>query len=294
MRDDVLLAMKRKSTGVPGMTVLVGQAALLISVYVLFGLGRSAAHAATDLAVLLVAWAVSVFITCKHRPKFYQRRFTYIAAPFLKAAVIMVVLVYCFQSIFNFSQAQSKALLVSTVLYSLIELLILAAWCSRLQAQGDESGDVFKELFSNQKHAQADLPLDNEAFTVPSLDLKALLEKNQVEQAGELFQFMEESLRLHNGCRGTAVVHSPGDPGPRAENVGLILGPMSLNTMRSINGYLSECYRGLLNGGWLVVKYTDVEEAMQQWKRKFGSFFWTILSMSITFFFTVPCQRSQG
>jgi lipopolysaccharide/colanic/teichoic acid biosynthesis glycosyltransferase len=258
------------STGVSGTAVLVGQVALLISVNFFFGFVGSSAPAATDLLVLLVSWAGSVLFTFKHRPKFYQKRIKYIAAPFFKAALIMIMIVCFFQMIFNFDPAQRKALLVSTVFYTLIELFILVVWCSRLQTQENEPGDVLSALFASRKYAQADLPLANYSGAADPPDLKALFEKYRVDQSGEFSEFIEANLARNNGCKGNAAVHSSCESVPGAGNFGFILCTMSLNMMRNINGYLSASYGQLLNGGWLVLKYTDAETAMEEWRRRFG------------------------
>lgn len=261
--------------GVSGMTVLVGQAGLLIAVYflVVVGFGWSALPTAADLAVLLLSYSVAVFFTYKHRPKFYQKRLKYIAAPFLKAAVIMILMVCFFQIILGFDRTQSQALLVSTVSYSLIELAILAAWCSRLPAPGEERSDVLKRLFSSRRHTQGNLPLENAASPAQPFDLKALLKKNGVDRSGQLSEFLESTITQNNGGNGGAAVNSTFQADPVPGNLGFILCTISLNNRRSINGYLSECYRQLGNGGWLVVKYTDVGTAMAEWRGRFG-WFW--------------------
>jgi len=258
------------TTGVSGTVVLVGQVALLMAVYFLFGFKRSSDHTVTDLTVLLISWSVSVFFTFKHRPKFYQKKIKYIAAPFLKAALIMIVLVCFFHVILSFGEAQRKALLLSTVLYTLVELFVLFAWCSHMQTREESSSAVLSVPFSNRPHFQVDLPLENVSSTAQPFVLKALLKKKWVDQSDELIEFIESSLAQNNRCKGGATVHSSCESVSPGRHLGFILCTAGLNSMRSINGYISKCYEQLLNGGWLVVKYVDVETKMEEWRKRFG------------------------
>jgi lipopolysaccharide/colanic/teichoic acid biosynthesis glycosyltransferase len=251
--------------------VLAGQTALLVGAYLLFGLGRSLGHAASDLAVLLVSWSVSVIFTYKHKPKFYQKRIKYIAAPFIKAALIMVVMVCFFQIIFKFDRAQLKALLVVTVFYIVMELFLLTVWCALMGGQGEESGDILAALMPSKEHAQADMQAENEAEAAQPWDLKELLKNHRVDHSGELTEFIAASL-APDTRKGTAAVHSSCEPGPPNGNLGFILCTMSLNNMRSINGYISRCYQQLFHGGWLMVKYTDVETEKMEWRARYGRF----------------------
>ena len=260
-----------QANDISGMTILVGQLLLLISVYLLFGFQSSSSRAAADLAVLLASWFISLFLTCKHKPKFYQRKIKYIAGPYIKAALIMIVIVLFLQEIFNFDYVQRKNLLLSTIFYVFIELFLLIAWCSSKRVPVRSSDEVLHALFLSKEHHQTELPTENVTNTAKPIDLKSLLDDGRNGEMTEQLQFIEENIAPNDMCKGGAVIHDSCKAANDERNLGFILGTERLNDIRYLNRYLSACYRQLLNGGWLVVKYEDIDTVEREWVKKYGN-----------------------
>lgn len=218
----------------------------------------------------LVGWLISVWLTHKHKPKFYQKRVKYILAPYPKAFIINVLIVSIGALFFELVRTNLTILLISIGIYALIEYFIMY-----LLVLYKVSGKFKAPAYSSPaKYMQKDLDLSKYPSTkyIPADIFLRQLDSRNREILSSLYQktFDSQSRQSQKGDLNDLVVGDI-DQISRTDKkrLSLVVLNTKVNDLKKINAAFKKCYDRLIPGGYFVICYNNIDGIEDKLKKSF-------------------------
>lgn len=222
--------------------------------------------------ILIFGWLVSLWLSYKHKPKYYQRKAKYILAPFQKALIIYIIIILI-AAVFIMSVRDSFCvLLTSVILYTLVEYICMLVWIRT--KTNDKYGS-----YSTPNYAQADLDLTKNPQ--PKRISTELSENNNASALGNvLLQLYRNTaaLQLSGGDTKDSFIGQLDLFKMSTErNLRIIALDTRINDFGDINAVFRKCYENLIPGGYLVLCYHDRNDIKIMLKKRFSLFFYYLI-----------------
>jgi lipopolysaccharide/colanic/teichoic acid biosynthesis glycosyltransferase len=238
---------------------LLGPILLVGSMYIGYAFPRLQLPAlgVADIVILFVGWSISIILTHKHRPKFYQVKIKYITAPFIKAGMIMLGVEWLLCRMLNANKSSESFIVTMSLFYIVIEMSIIIIWCYVCRPTTRPTDETLKCLFSDRKQMQIDLIKNNEDNIAQTVTLESVHRSVVTEPRGEIIEFIKHNI---------PVMHIENDA--KYGNMRLLITGERLNDVEDLNRFLSSCYDRVMVGGWIICKYKDMDVTIDEWRRK--------------------------
>lgn len=201
--------------------------------------------------VILLSWLVSLWLTHKYKPKYYQRKIPYVMAPFLKAGLIMIIMCWILSLFFIHSYNEKSIVFFSVIVYFFIEyvLFIVVVVVKNLKhskSQINTNINVYDQ-HDLQYDKTENWKIDNNSI---KYDLK-YFDKNIVNELFENHHFSKKAYATISFIKKENNIST----GNFLINVSDIL----INDIKNINKYQRAIYKNTLNGGYVLIVYKDLE-----------------------------------
>ncbi len=230
-------------------------------------LGTSAPGAGVILLFVVVAWLPAVYLTDKYVHKYPYRYYSYLAASHLKSAVVMALFVAVISLVAGRESAPLRVLFLAVIILAVADALVSAL---RRRAPA-------KVLPRGAKAAETVTPGDRGSVERPAeetrvVDSAAILDIIRSRLPPRLADFIGTNLPPSKGPLSSVVIlddiASPNVEASR-EAAGLVVGTTPLNHVRRLNLFLNHCTNRLAMGGYLVLRYTPLEEVNADLRRRY-------------------------
>lgn len=203
--------------------------------------------------LIFTPWVFTIWLTHKHRPKYYQSKTKYVLAPFLKAYVVHFVLSLFLLFVF-FSD---KLILVGTasslMVYYILEYLIYFVILKVGSRNPQEKKDVV-----TRKYIQDKLDLSKiEPIILPDL----ISEKLPFN-----LQILKELLPDREGKQATWSIDSLDK-----NELDLVIVGQLVNDIEHTNEFFSRVYKQVKKGGYFVIGYVDLDDIEDQFSKSSGA-----------------------
>ena len=208
------------------------------------------------LVILLTSWIITAWLTHKYKPQYYQRKFKYVIAPFLKAIVFHLFFILLFSCIFLESHFTNEILFKSSILYLIIELFIYSLI---ILLYGIKNHKIQEPDLKTNKYFQADLQF-NQQFR-PFFDfskISAVLTLFTEKITHELYPEDLSSLIKNNS--EIKIFKSVKDLNNEIKQYPVCFLDVKINDLYDINKSLNSVYRLMLPGAYLFVVYKDLDD----------------------------------
>lgn len=217
--------------------------------------------------IIFFGWLVSIWLTHKHKLKYYQRKVKYILAPLPKAFIIHLVVILISATLIG-SVKDNLGILMSVVtIYAFIEYLFMFFWV-RLKVKGT-GNNVFRPDIA--KYNQDDLGLTKgiQPRRIPA----ELLQKVASDELSIIFPELDRKWESLNSETG-----GPNDffygaiekfINTNETDHSLIVLNTRVNDIGDINSVFRKAYNSLSPGGFFVVCYNNIEDTDSLLRSKF-------------------------
>jgi len=200
-----------------------------------------------EYTIVFLIWLITLWITHKHKPKYYQKKVKYILSPFFKAYVIQIILSIILLLFLKINGNQLKLILIILLIYSALEVTIYFIFI-----KVTSNKKIKTEEIVNKKYLQEKLVLTKPNF----VDLREIGE-DQIGFSKELlFKLYVKENTVFKGkyiiCK-TEII----DIGQKTD---LLIFEFKINDVKNINRLLTKSYNAVNNGGFIIVGYKDLDE----------------------------------
>ena len=208
------------------------------------------------LIILLTSWIFTAWLTHKYKPQYYQRKFKYVIAPFLKAIVFHLSFILLFSYVFLETDYANGILFKSSILYLIIELFVYSLI---ILSYGIKNYKVPEPDLQTNKYLQVDLQFNLQFkpffdFSEISADLTHFTEKITCELYPE-----ELTPRIKNNSE-IKIFKSVKDLNDEIKQHPICFLDIKINDLYDINKALTSIYQSMLPGAYLFVVYKDLDE----------------------------------
>jgi len=210
-----------------------------------------------EYTIVFLIWLITLWITHKHKPKYYQKKVKYILSPFFKAYVIQIILSIILLLFLKINGNQLKLILIILLIYSALEVTIYFIFI-----KVTSNKKIKTEEIVNKKYLQEKLVLTKPNF----VDLREIGE-DQIGFSKELlFKLYVKENTVFKGkyiiCK-TEII----DIGQKTD---LLIFEFKINDVKNINRLLTKSYNAVNNGGFIIVGYKDLDEVENEFSKKKG------------------------
>jgi lipopolysaccharide/colanic/teichoic acid biosynthesis glycosyltransferase len=218
--------------------------------------------------ILFISWFATTWLTQKYKPKYYQRKISYVMAPFLKADVIMVLLCWIFLQIFIDDSFDKITIYKVLVIYFSIEFILYILFII-IYNRKNRNSQIKNDI---NLYKQEDLFYSDSADKFLGTDLLKIdfkyFNKNILQNL-----LIKVNL-LDNSKKNVNLIAEEGDP--LKDNSFINILDLRINDLRNIDKYNRVIYSHTLNGGYLFTVYKELvtyEEELTIKKSKVSRFF---------------------
>lgn len=215
------------------------------------------------LVMVVFGWLPAVLLTDKYVHKYPQRYTTYVLASHAKAAVIMAFAYLLIRFVAGSATAPMSLLFTSLLLFVLVDLLLSMPRRTVPEPRTQDSASP----------AAGDVEA---AIELATIDSGAILEALKEDLDEPLRAFLQAYLPEGNdGIDSWLIVDDPREDDQQthgAEDIGLLVGDTSLNSVGRLNLFLKHCSRHLAMGGYLAVRYTPLDVVTRQLREQHQGF----------------------
>lgn len=192
--------------------------------------------------LLFTPWLITIWLSHKHKPKYYQKKAKYVLAPFLRAYLIQFLLTLILCYFMGYEKAILVLIMQSLALYFLIEWVIYFLIVKLRSEKKDE-----KEEAPVKKYTQ-------EKFEIP--EVKYVNTKNISQEDIEFEKStLLELYRFNENDHGTVAIGSD----PNVSSDLLILNTL-VNNFKDINSNFRAFHNQVNTGGYLIIGYRNLED----------------------------------
>jgi len=224
------------------------------------------------LVFLIISWILTAWLTHKYKPQYYQRKWIYVIAPFIKAVFFHLFFILLFSSVFLGIYFRNGLLFKSSVLYLIMEFLFYSIIILQYEAKKQivQESDIH-----TKKYIQHDLKLD--LNIKPFFDfsgISAIVTLFPEKIIAELYPQVPETNPKTEVKVFTSVKDIPGEN----KQYQVCFLDIRINDLCDINMSFKSIYKSMFPGSYLFAKYEDLDEFEQEYllsKTGFGRFFKT-------------------
>lgn len=261
---------------------------LLISSLVLVGLLIDRRISGFVILVAVIAWVVTILFTDMYVHKYPQRYFSYLFVSHLKAAVFMATFLWIITRFTDSFAYSSNVLWTGLVCFIVVDALVSIPRRRKLSAIGSNLADVTHEKIDQTSRCQSD-----NFVNYVTIDTKAIFSGLASNSDTALNNFIKKNLPNSQGNTGSVLLLDdvPNTVAVRIEDemVGLIVGQISINHVRRLNKYLEYCVGRIVMGGYLVVRYTSLENTLEDLRRRHpGLLYWPSFIINFLWVRAIP------
>jgi len=219
--------------------------------------------------IIFFGWLISIWLTHKHKLKYYQRKVKYILAPLPKAFVIHLVVILISAMLIG-SVNDNLGIMMSVVtIYAFIEYVFMIVW-ARFKVKGTGNNVVQPDI---AKYNQDDLDLTKgiQPRRIPA----ELLQKVAPDELGIIFPELDRKWESSNSETG-----GPNDffyggiqefINTGETDLSLIILNTRVNDIGEINAVFKKVYNSLNSGGYFVACYNNISDTDNLLRNKFPS-----------------------
>lgn len=207
----------------------------------------------SQILALMLAWAISTVLTRKFNQTYHATRFGDRVAPFVKGGMLLALMVWVVQSALGWD----NGLLATACIFAVVEIAVVSVLVL-LNVAPDIFSKTTDRRRESAKSEQTDLVIDGGNCAQP-VDVVALFKNAEIAQRDHLADLIAGTVEPTGRGSGKAAFAAEVVGRRESEPVSLLVSLKRLNDIRRLNKYLLACYEAILPGGWLVVKYTAME-----------------------------------
>lgn len=224
-----------------------------------------------DYIIIVVAWLISIWLTHKHKPKYYQKKIFYVLAPFPKAYLIQLVLTWIASTALSTNKESAAPLYLAIAIYAFSEYVVMVFIVHSKTSVS--TGDT-ELTFEVPKYKQIELDQDNSlgpVYFTPEVILKNL---PAILHDAVLSVYSKLNLgKVQNGVPDQLFVGHPQELDKRkSSDLRLVILSKRVNDFGDINAILKKCYESLVPGGHLIIWYNNIQDTDQLLKERFPAF----------------------
>jgi lipopolysaccharide/colanic/teichoic acid biosynthesis glycosyltransferase len=207
------------------------------------------------LLILISSWTITAWLTHKYKPQYYQKKWIYVIAPFIKAAFFQLFFILILSSIFLESYLGKGLLLKSSILYLSVELLIYSLI---ILIYGKKNSTVQERHSDVKKYLQKDLE--------PDLHIKPNIDFSSISSGISLFT---EKIyhELHTAAPAeitnssdVLIIKSIKDLNREPKQYPVCILDIRINDLKDINKSFVSIYQSIVPGGYLFALYKDLDD----------------------------------
>ena len=197
----------------------------------------------TQYLLVFIPWLLSIWLSHKHRPKYYQKKAKYILAPFFRGYIVQFIVSVVLFYLFSLNGNSSFYILIQSLgLYYAVEIIIYL-FIIKIKS----TKEYKKEEIEIKKYKQEKFNIE----TVNYVDLDAVSQ--------EKLQFGKKVLLdLYDADKASKKGHYSIDD--LNKEVDLLIINESVNNIKDINSFFKNCHDKVTVGGFVVVSYTNLED----------------------------------
>lgn len=240
--------------------------------------------------ITAIAWLPAILFTDKYVHKYPQRYVTYLLATHLKAATIMAFFLWLMGVAVGPDAAPHDALWSAFISFvfadALVSLLRRRDFPNNQSPVAGASPSLEKTIDERSRET---------GYTDPqlsSINTRAIINLIRSNSDKTPVEFIKNNLPDHQEGIGDVLIlddltssDDPSQPLP----VGLLIGRTHLNHVRRLNRFLLFCSNRIAMGGYLVVRYTPLENVTAKLKERYrGLLYWPAFIVHFVWYQAIP------
>lgn len=256
----------------------------ILSAGAVFGKGRIEAI----ILMNVLSWALSVFLTDKYVHKYPQRYVTYLIATHLKAAAVMAFFLGILGAAVGPDAAPHRTVWSGFVCFVFADALV-----SSLRRRDFPKDQIPAASASPSLEKTVDERSRNTAYSkVSSINTRAIIGQIRSNSDRTLIEFVGKNLPdFQEGIEDVLTIddQTHSDDPSQIVPVGLLIGRTRVNDVRRLNRFLLFCANRIAMGGYLVVRYTPLENVTAKLKERCGgSLYWPAFAVHFMWYRAIP------
>lgn len=208
------------------------------------------------LMILIISWLLTAWLTHKFKLQFYQKKFSYVIAPFIKALFFHLFFVSLFSVLFYEISFKNYLLIASSISYLFIELLIFSLI---ILIKGSKFNNNKNKLTEARQYTQAELEYVR--------DKKLIVDLSKIPEDGSIFNrnIIDEFLKSENSetlieYSNFSVFKTISEIKNQGTKLSLCILDIRINDLLNIDKTLKDIYLQLQPGGYLFLAYRDLKD----------------------------------
>jgi lipopolysaccharide/colanic/teichoic acid biosynthesis glycosyltransferase len=237
---------------------LLFQFSLLVFSYVIFNAyDLEEIKISPFLITLICLWIVSMWLSHKHKPKYYQRKLKYVLSPFYRAYLFLFITSSLVYLLFFNTSLSYETLLYTLLPYFLIEITIYVICIliyranNKFEIASPKEIKKFEQTFLEIKDDVGDITKEKLSEIVPEIKETNL---SEILSACKEFDKQKESILVTENSN-------------IEEQADLFHLTVRLNDCRRINKTILEIVPKIKNGGYIIVKYKELDKYENELKK---------------------------
>jgi len=227
------------------------------------------------LIILLISWLISIWLTHKHKPKFYQKKIKYILAPHPKALVINLLVIFVIYHLFSSMKIKLPFLLTTVLFYSLTEYFTLYLF---FKVKLSKSFNL-PSITDKNTYIQKDLNLST--YSPPKYISSDIIFKIlKTSESDFIFRLYSNSLDcsdMKGDANDVLIIDADKLHNNEINKFSLLILKTRINDFRNINEVLAKCYNSLMPGGYLITCYNNIQDIETNIKKNFSPFIYYLI-----------------
>jgi lipopolysaccharide/colanic/teichoic acid biosynthesis glycosyltransferase len=211
--------------------------------------------------VLLISWFITAWLTHKYKPQYYQRKWKYVIAPFVKAIFFHLFFIFVLGSVFLESFYENGILFKSSILYLIPEFFLYSIV---ILLDGFKKNKVKGLDLQMNKYLQDDLKSELQAplfFSFSEIRDGLTLFTEKI-----IFQlYASEQLAERANTSDIKIITSGKDLNGEDRQYPVCLLDVRINDLKDINKSFASIYHLMIPGAYLFAVYKDLDDFEQEY-----------------------------
>lgn len=203
----------------------------------------------TVILITSIPWLITIWLTHKHKPKYYQKKVKYVMAPFLKAYPVHFVLTIPLLFLFGIEAEIIVYIIQALLAYYVVEYVIYLLVVLAMQRKTIEKEEVVTKKYEQVKFDLTDL----KPIGFPTVDLTKTAISTEV--LSELFK----EVCAEGGTEPTAQIDNLEGSG-----IDLAIFTQKVNNIKDFNGLLADAFPKIKDAGYVVIGYEDLDDVEKE------------------------------
>lgn len=237
------------------------------------------------LVILLIGWLISIWLTHKHKPKLYQKKLKYILAPYPKALLINLLVIFVICRLLSSMNEKLPFLLATILIYSLTEYFTLYLFLKF------KLSNRFNFLSNTEKRTYIQKDLDLRTYSKPKyISSDIILKKLKTSESDFISRLYSNSLAcsdIKGDVNDLLVIDDDDEFHNNSNKFSLIILKSRINDFQNINDVLIKSYNSLIPGGYLITRYNNIQDLDTNIKNNFSPFIYYLIFPFHFFFYRI-------